>query len=125
MIGRKSLFVFSTLAVTLLLQLVGMLFLTQFFPPEVYGTITYALSFVAIFDCLANLGFNAAHVKRVSEGKDLSDCVSTFIVVKVALTLSMAAIVLASVYLWTDVLGNTSALSRRRFIEIFLVCQVM
>jgi O-antigen/teichoic acid export membrane protein len=125
MIGRKSLFVFSTLVATFAFQLVGMLFLTQLFPPEVYGSITFALSFVAMFDCLANLGFNAAHVKRVSEGRDLSDCVSTFVVVKVALTFSMAAIVLVSVYLWTNVLGNIISAESRALIEIFVVYQVM
>lgn len=125
MLGRKSLFVFSTLAVNLIFQLVGMLFLTRLYPPEVYGTITFALSFVAIFDCLANLGFNGAHIKRVSEGKDLSDCVSTFVVLKLVLTFSMAAIVLASVFLWTEVLGNYLSPEAKSLIEIFLLYQVM
>ncbi|HUL39871.1 MAG TPA: oligosaccharide flippase family protein [Methanomassiliicoccales archaeon] len=125
MIGRKSLFVFSTLAVNLVFQLVGMLFITRLYPPEVYGSITIALSFVAIFDCLANLGFNSAHVKRVSEGKDLSDCVSTFVVLKLALTFSMAFIVLASVYLWTEALGHYLSAESKSLIEIFLVYQVM
>ncbi|MCU0861317.1 MAG: oligosaccharide flippase family protein, partial [Methanomassiliicoccales archaeon] len=125
MIGRKSFLVFSTLVVTFALQLVGMLMLTQLYSPEVYGSITYALSFVAMFDCLANLGFNSAHVKRISEGKDLSDCVSTFTVVKLALTFSMAAVVLVSMYLWTDVLGNFLSPESQALVIIFVTYQVM
>ncbi|MEM0448492.1 MAG: oligosaccharide flippase family protein [Methanomassiliicoccales archaeon] len=125
MIGRKSFLVFSTLILTFTLQLVGMLLLTQLFPPDVYGSITFALSFVATFDCLANLGFNSAHIKRISEGRDIADCVSTFTTVKLGLTFSMAVIVLVSMLIWTELLGHYLSPVSRALIEVFLVYQVM
>lgn len=125
MLGRKSLLVFTSLVATFALQLVGMLFITHYFDLQVYGTITWALSFVATFDALANLGFNTAHIKRISEGRDIADCVSTFAVVKLSLTAIMAFTVLFATYVWGTLLGHYITQESFDLILIFLVYQVM
>ncbi|MEI8191773.1 MAG: oligosaccharide flippase family protein, partial [candidate division NC10 bacterium] len=68
MLGRKSVLVYSSLLASLVLQLAGMLVIARLYAPEVYGTLSFIISFVLIFDCIANLGLNNAHIKRVSEG---------------------------------------------------------
>ena len=74
--------------------------------PEEYGSIMWAMSLGATFNALADLGIGAAHVKRVSEGQDLSDCLSTYTVGKLLLTLMMVTIFLGSMLIYTEVLGN-------------------
>jgi O-antigen/teichoic acid export membrane protein len=125
LLGRKSVLVYVSLLGSLLLQLVGMLVLTRMYPPDVYGAISWTMSFVIIFDCLANLGLHNAHIKRVSEGRDLADCVSTFAVLKVILTTVMVAAVLLSTFAFITLTGQELTNQALSLIIVFLVYQVM
>ncbi len=83
------------------LGLVGLFFITRYLGPEIYGTVSWALAFVAIFNTFAELGFGVAHVKRISEGKSLEDCIATYTVIKLLLigvmvTLTFSYILLLS-----------------------------
>lgn len=44
----------------------------------IYGQLAYATSLVGLVMFLGNMGFTKAHAKRVSEGRDVEDCVTTF-----------------------------------------------
>lgn len=107
MLGRKSFLLFLSNIVVASLGYVGLYFLTNYYDETVYGTIIWTLSFVAIFNSITDMGFSSAHIKRISEGKDLSDCVSTYVVIKVALVIAMVIITLSSVFVWTSILGKT------------------
>ena len=55
---------------------------------------------------ITNLGFVNAHIKRVSEGKDLGRCIGTFLSVKFVLIASALFILISSLFIWTNVLGR-------------------
>ncbi|MDD1770604.1 MAG: flippase [Methanomassiliicoccales archaeon] len=99
MLGQKSFIILASRVIGSIFALIGMLFITRYLGPGVYGTVAWGLAFVAIFNTIAELGFNAAHVKRVSEGRCLEDCVSTYTTIKIALTAVMVTVVLLYVAL--------------------------
>jgi O-antigen/teichoic acid export membrane protein len=64
------------------------------------------MAYVGLFMFIARLGFEQAHIKRVSEGQDLKKCIGTFFVVKVVLITLMICVVLASIVIWKYVIGK-------------------
>jgi O-antigen/teichoic acid export membrane protein len=98
--------------------------MTRYYAPDVYGSIAWTLSFVNTFNAVADLGFNAAHIKRVSEGKDIHDCLSTFLVVKTILTSIMILTIIASVLLWSSFSGERFSQSTLELIMLFILYSV-
>jgi len=74
--------------------------------PWEYGIVGFAYGFVALFSILGDLGFGAAHVKRISEGKDEGKCIGTFATTKVILTGILASATILSIVLWRFVFGR-------------------
>jgi O-antigen/teichoic acid export membrane protein len=74
--------------------------------PWEYGIIGFAFGFVALFSIFGDLGFGAAHVKRISEGKDEGKCIGTFATTKVILTGILASATILSIVLWRFVFGR-------------------
>ncbi len=107
------------------LAFVGLYFMTRYLGTEIYGTVIWTMSFVATFNAVADLGFGSAHIKRVSEGKDLNECISTYAAVKLALTGIMVLLTLSSVFLWTSVMGNTLEDTSTDLILLFILYQVL
>jgi O-antigen/teichoic acid export membrane protein len=60
--------------------------------PTVLGTVTYALAFAHTFGFISHLGLGGAHVKLVSGGRDLKDCLGTYIPLMLTTTLIYVAI---------------------------------
>lgn len=81
---------------------ISLYFVAHYMGPKALGIIAYATAYIAMFATFADLGFGTAHVKRISEGKDLGKCNGTFLVVKVSLTVVMAIIVLISIKLFQE-----------------------
>ena len=106
MLGRKSFLLFISRVLVALLSYVGLLFMLRTYGDSGYGTLSYAMAFVSTFNAFSDMGFSSAHIKRISEGKDLNDCICTYSVIKAGLTLLMVVITLASTYVWTVLLGN-------------------
>jgi O-antigen/teichoic acid export membrane protein len=97
MIARKSALIIITQFFTRSLGWIGLLILAKVwggFAPEALGVIGFAMSFVGIFYIISDLGFGQAHVKRISEGKDLGTCIGTFFSIKIILTNAMVLIIL-------------------------------
>lgn len=84
----------------------ALFFILRFMGLQVYGTIGFGMAFVGLFSFFSDLGFNRAHIKRVSEGKDLDKCIGTFIVTKLVLIALMVIFVLTSLFIWKHVLGR-------------------
>jgi O-antigen/teichoic acid export membrane protein len=81
-------------------QIVGMLIgiiVARIAGPTVLGTVAFGMSFVSLFQFVADLGIGSAHIKLVSEGRDLGTCIATFSRIKVGLVLLYVVIVLATV----------------------------
>jgi len=84
--GSKLLIQFVQIAVSIVVARIA--------GPTVLGTVAYGLAFVSLFAFIADLGTGPAHIKLISEGRDLGKCLSTFLVIKTALTGLFFAVVL-------------------------------
>ena len=106
MIARKSALIILVQLLNGVLGFVGLKFIALYMEPWEYGVVGFAYGFVALFSILGDLGFNAAHVKRVSEGKDFGTCNGTFAAAKLMLTGVFSAITFLSIAIWKFVLGR-------------------
>ena len=125
MIARKSLLIVIAQFLTRSLGWIGLVVLAKLwggFAPEALGVIGFAMSFVGVFNIVADLGFGQAHVKRISEGKDLGTCIGTFFTIKMILTSAMVAIVLLAMFLLENVLhqGFRDA-TKQSVVFVFLI----
>ena len=102
MIARKSLLIVSSQFLTRFFGWIGLVILARSWgggaAPEALGNIAFAMSFLALFNIIADLGFSKAHVKRISEGKDLGTCIGTFAAIKLVLMGCMLTIVFLLVF---------------------------
>jgi O-antigen/teichoic acid export membrane protein len=124
MIGRKSFLIMVFKAISAVLGFVGLFLITRYFPADAYGSVVWTMSFLAIFNSFADLGFTSAHIKRISEGKDLSACVSTFAAIRLALTGCMVAIVSLGFFIWSFVLGRPLTDTSVELIILFILYYV-
>jgi O-antigen/teichoic acid export membrane protein len=77
MLKQKFVIQFSS---TILLKILGMIagiFVARFAGPEVVGTIAYGTAYVSILAFITSL-FGTPHMKLVSEGKPLDDCIHVY-----------------------------------------------
>lgn len=109
MIARKSLLIVIAQFFTRSLGWIGLVVLAKLwggFAPEALGVIGFAMAFIGVFNIVADLGFGQAHVKRISEGKDLGTCIGTYFTIKIILTAAMVGIVLLAMFLLEFVLNQ-------------------
>jgi O-antigen/teichoic acid export membrane protein len=97
LIGRRSFLIMISRFISAALSLVALTFMTRYLN-EAYGQLSYSLAFLAIIFGVADLGFAQAHIKRVSEGNDLNDCVSTYATVKLCTLAGAVAVTLALLF---------------------------
>ncbi|HUS99534.1 MAG TPA: oligosaccharide flippase family protein [Candidatus Thermoplasmatota archaeon] len=105
-IARKSFLITVSKVIAQFIGWIGLAVLAKLwggFAPEAIGIIGFAMSFIAMFDLIADLGFYQAHVKKVSEGKDLGTCIGTFAAIKILLTSLMVGVVLLSIFIWKNI----------------------
>ena len=121
MIGRKSFLIVLSRFGSAGLAFIGLFFMTRYLGADVYGSVSWTIAFVATFNSLADLGFGAAHVKRISEGGDLDECVSTYAFVKVVLTAIMVVTVLLSILIWGVVSGKWYSSTTFEVILLFIL----
>jgi O-antigen/teichoic acid export membrane protein len=124
-LGRKSFLLFLSKMLSAALAYIGLYFITRYLGAEIYGTVAWTLAFVATFNAVADLGFGSAHIKRLSEGCDPNECISTYAIVKLALTGIMVLFTLSSVLIWTSVLGYTLEDTSTELIILFVLYQVL
>ncbi len=109
MIARQSLLMVSTQMFVRFLGWIGLVVLAKLwggFAPEATGVIGFAMAFLGIFNIISNLGFNDAHVKKISEGQDLGRCIGTFITIKVVLNIIMVSSIFLFIFLWKNFFGG-------------------
>jgi len=110
MIARKSALIVGTQFFARFLGWIGLVILAKLwggFAPEAMGIIGFAMAFLALFTIIADFGFSHAHIKKVSEGKDLGTCISTFSSIKVILVGLMVLIVFIAIYIWKNLLHRS------------------
>jgi O-antigen/teichoic acid export membrane protein len=128
MIARKSLLVVIAQFSTRLLGWIGLVVITKLwggFAPEALGVIGFAMAFIGVFNIVTDLGYNMAHVKRISEGKDLGECIGTFFTIKMLLTGVLVLLVLGALFVLDNVLhqGFHDA-TKQSVVYVFLIYYV-
>lgn len=121
MIGRKSFLIVVFKSISAFLGGIGLLLIGTYFSPAAYGSIAWTMSLLAVFNSFADLGFTSAHIKRVSEGKNLSDCVSTYASIRLTLTVIMVTLVSLGLFIWTSVLGRPLTDTSVELIVLFIL----
>jgi O-antigen/teichoic acid export membrane protein len=106
MFARKSLLIMSANLLDGLLAYIALYFISRDMGPAAYGIIGFAMGFVGLFTILTDLGFNSAHIKRVSEGKDIGTCLGTYLISKLGYAGLFASIVVGIVLIWKFIFGR-------------------
>lgn len=106
MIARKSALIITIQIANSFLGYIALFFITRYMEPGDYGIVAFALGFVTLFTIFGKLGFEQAHIKRISEGKDLGTCIGTFLITKIGLTGLMAAVAIGAMFFWRLVMGR-------------------
>jgi len=71
-----------------------------------FGFVGFALGFMGALSFLRNMGFSKAHVKYISEGHDIGECVGTTMAIFSLLSLVFSGAVLSTLFIWTHVFGK-------------------
>jgi len=109
MIARKSFLIVASRILVQFIGWIGLVVLAKLwgnFAPDALGIIGFAMAFIAMFDIISDLGFYQAHIKRISEGKDLGTCIGTFAAIKILLTTLMVSVVLLAIFIWKNLFKN-------------------
>ena len=106
MIARKSVFIMFIQFLNGFLGYIGLKFIALYMQPWEYGIVGFAFGFVSLFAIFGKLGFNQAHIKRISEGKDPGMCIGTFIVTKTFLAGLLGSLTILSIAIWRYVIGR-------------------
>jgi O-antigen/teichoic acid export membrane protein len=100
-------------------QMIAMFVVARIVGPGVMGTIAFGLAFVSMFAFISDLGLGSAHIKLISEGKDESECIGTFAVLKTILV-GLYAAVTAGYYFTQKYILNIPFESREHEIVILI-----
>ena len=106
MIARKGAFIIGTHLLSGILGYVGLKFIALYMEPWEYGVVGFAFGFVSLFSFFGNMGFDSAHIKRVSEGKNLATCIGTFAAIKTTLAGIFSGAIIISIAIWKYVFGR-------------------
>jgi O-antigen/teichoic acid export membrane protein len=106
MIARKSALIVATKILDGGLGYLGLFFIARYMSPADYGIVSFAMGFVALFSIFSTLGFPSAHIKRISEGKNLGRCIGTFLSIRAVFIITSIAILFGSLFFWTNVMGR-------------------
>ncbi len=104
-IGRKTIFIFMIKMILTFVSWVGFFFVARYMGSEIWGMIGFALGLVGMFFA-SDFGFSLAHNKKVSEGKDVGECLGAYIRIKLVLTVILVGALLGGLYIWETVLGH-------------------
>ncbi len=124
MIGRKTTLAFCVNLLKHALGYVGLFFVARYMGPRALGIIGFGFAYVGIFNFIADMGFGAAHIKKISEGRDLSKCIGTYLLVRVMLAGAMVVCVLMSIIIYEHVF-NKAFESAEHVYVIYIVVVTM
>lgn len=128
MIARKSFLIVSSQIFARFLGWIGLFALAKLWgdhAPVALGYIGFAMAFLTLYHLIAKFGFLEAHVKRISEGKDLGTCIGTYAAIKILFIGIMVLSVFLSLFLF-DLLFQERFIdaASESIIMIFLVYHI-
>lgn len=108
MIARKSALVIAVNFLAGVLNYISLYLIARYYslPKFALGLLNFTIGFVALFNVISDLGFPQAHIKRVSEGKDMATCNATFFIIRLFLVFLMSLAIFSSILVWKYVMGR-------------------
>ena len=97
-IGRKSVFIFMIKLIITIVSWVGVFFVARLMGSETWGMIGFAVGLGGMF-FQSDFGFGLAHNKKISEGKDVGQCLGAYIKIKLILTAVLILTLVIGIYL--------------------------
>lgn len=125
MLARKALLTFGTKGSSIIFGFAVTFFVARALGPERYGIIGFAIAFAGFFTALGELGFASAHLKRISENKDIGKCIGTFFSIRVVLTILLAVVALITVFVIKTFKGGFETRTHELVVYIFLISLVL
>ncbi len=108
-LARKSFFSTLINLVGAVIAYVGILTISKYMGSSAVftiGLIGFTSSYVGVYLPVSRLGFQTAHIKKVSEGADLGQCNGSFLLITALLTGLMSFLVFGTIFFWIYVLGK-------------------
>lgn len=102
---------------------VSLMVMTRYVGYE-YSEMMWGWALIGLFNTLSDLGFNAATVKYISEGRDQNTCISTHLYLKVILIGIIIAVSVAYM-IFFGVVNDTLDFERTKILLIFLAYYVI
>ena len=99
-IGRKAFLYYASYLIGAGASFVALLFMTRSLGPSDFGILSWAFALMTAVNSISDLGFTSTHIKRISEGKDVNDCVSTYVVIQSVLLVIMVAATICAIFVW-------------------------
>lgn len=106
MLARKTTLVFVNTILGGILGFVALKVIALYMGAGVYGQLAFAIGLLGILSFLMDLGFRRAHIKRVSEGQNLGDCIATYLGIGAGLAVVYMALVLGGLAVYLHVLDE-------------------
>ncbi len=113
MLRQKTALYFVLNIISTILGVITISITARFMGPEPLGLVASILAFIALFNIFGDFGFGLAHYKRVSEGKDLAQCIGTYASVNIVLSFLITFVVLAF-YLLDKQYSDTPYISKEK-----------
>lgn len=122
MLTQKLILSYSTKILIQLIQIAASIVVARIAGPTVLGTVAFGLAYVGMFQFFSELGLGVAHIKLVSEGRDLGKCISTYTRLK-AITIGLFFIITLSFFLSQEYIFNIQfeSVTHQYVIFIFLI----
>ena len=86
MLAQKLIVNYGSKLAMQFLQIIAGIVVARIAGPSILGTVAFGIAFVAVFEFIGDFGTGPAHMKLISEGRDLASCISTFLVIKISLS---------------------------------------
>jgi len=124
MLAQKLILSYGATMVMQFVQIVASIVVARIAGPTVLGTVAFGLAFVSTFEFIADLGIGPAHVKLVSEGRDLGSCISTFAVLKTVNTAFFLIVVVGILLVQKYVLNITFESTAHEYVIILFLIAI-
>jgi O-antigen/teichoic acid export membrane protein len=125
LIGRKAFLYYATYLIGAGASFVALLFMTRSLGPNAFGIVSWTFALMTAVNSISDLGFTSTHIKRISEGKDVNDCVSTYIVIQSILMVVMVVATICAILVWVFFLGGSLSSLVIELIVLFLLYYAM
>ena len=125
MLAQKLILGYSTRIFLQFLQVAVSIVVARVAGPTVLGTVAFGLAYVSMFVFIANLGIGTAHIKLVSEGRDLGKCITTFAVIKCSYTCLFTLVVLGTFFFQKRILHYQFESSTHEYVIFIMLATVL